>query len=63
MTAPPLPVQRAEVTTPSGHRFVRASSVAAAMSVYGAGYRLRLVWGFAMPDGFHYPTDTPGGAR
>ncbi len=47
-------VKRVEVTAPSGHRFVRASTLAAAMAVYRDGYRLREVWGIQMADGFHY---------
>lgn len=39
------------------HRFVRASTLAAALAVYGDGYRLREVWGIALADGFHYLSD------
>ncbi len=55
-------VPRVEVTEiATGHRFVRASTLAAAMCVYRHGYRLRVVWGIPMRDGFHYLTceDSP----
>ncbi len=50
-------VKRIEVTAPSGHRFVAACTLVAAMAVYRGGYRLRVVWGIPMPDGFHYLPD------
>jgi hypothetical protein len=61
VTTPPLAVPRIVVTRlHDGHRFAAACTLVAAMSVYGVGYRLRPVWGFDLPDGFHYlPDETP----
>ncbi len=42
------------VEVATGHRFVCAATLVATLAVYRVGYRLREVWGFALPDGFHY---------
>lgn len=48
------PVRRVEVTRPDGHRFISRASLLACRCVYRHGYRLRVVFGVDMPDGFHY---------
>jgi len=57
------PVRRVEVTCPTGRRFVTVASLLAASCVYAEqdGYRLRVVFGVDMPDGFHYLTWDPSG--